>query len=762
MDVECCPDWPLGSLVVHERANAVIDGGRRCCALLLALGALAACGCATCQLPRIDPTGEHLFLPPNAPPPPPVLATGSLSPSPTGQWGISVSPSQVIAPVGSEVVMIASVCGIEGYMLTNQRVEWMLSPEGAGQFLSPGEREPLAVAHWLHGLPKKIDARYVVNTTLYAPTTLDRGTPNLTDDVLVLPGQSWVTVTSPVEGTSHVTVFAPEVYGWDRRQQSATIYWVDAQWRFPAPHIAPAGGRSTLTTQMTRQSDGSPLAGWRVRYEIVGGPDAAFSPDGTLVFEVLSNETGQAPAEIFQKAPVAGTNQIQIQVIRPAGPGGQTRDLPIGTGSTLQTWVSEGATPATQAPTATTAPPSTPPTIAPPSAPPPSQPGSAAQLEITVNGPDTAVVGGNAQFEIVVANRGTAPATRLVITDRFDAGLQHEVSASPIQRDMVDLQPGSVDRMNVTFHVLQAGQLCQQIEVNGDGGVRATARKCVNASEAPAAPPANEPQPQSAPPSATATGPQLVVGIDRAGPRRVGDTVLFTIDVTNGSDRPLENVAISNNFESSLKPAQATDGHEWFGGSVLGWRLGTLDAGAKVQRQVAFKCLHESPRACNRVTVTATGMDTLGDEKCVTIVGQGPAVVPPATPPAGAGVPATPSASPLEISVADTTDPLKVGNDTTYQILVTNKTSQSLFDVTVTASYSAALRFEGLTSDLHGSILANGVRFDPRRELRAGESLSFELRMKGMHPGTAQFHAEVTSRGQAKPVAADQSTEILP
>jgi hypothetical protein len=33
-----------------------------------------------------------------------------------------------------------------------------------------------------------------------------------------------ITVTSPVEGTSYVTAYAPSVYGWDRHQQTAAIY----------------------------------------------------------------------------------------------------------------------------------------------------------------------------------------------------------------------------------------------------------------------------------------------------------------------------------------------------------------------------------------------------------------------------------------------------------------------------------------------------------------------------------------------------------
>ncbi len=103
-----------------------------------------------------------------------------------------------------------------------------------------------------------------------------------------------------------------------------------------------------------------------------------------------------------------------------------------------------------------------------------------------------------------------------------------------------------------------------------------------------------------------------------------------------------------------------------------------------------------------------------------------------------------------------------MGDDTTYQILVTNAGAQSQFDVAVTASFSGELRFDGLTSDLHGAVLPNAVRFDPRRELRPGETLSFELRMKGVQAGTGRFHVDVTATGQPRSVTADQTSEILP
>ncbi len=266
------------------------------------------------------------------------------------------------------------------------------------------------------------------------------------------------------------------------------------------------GGRNTLSTVVSRQSDGTPLAGWVVRYEIAAGPAAGFSPDGGQSVEIITGPNGEAPAEIFQQSPSPGTNPINIQVIRPPDPGVASRQLPVGSGSTSQTWTTGEAVPynpSPQAPTFQPVPPSQPPTfqpvpslapspqpqptpVQPPAQPQPAQPpvtappvttppaaapAAAAQLDVKLNGPTLAVVGSDVLFEIQVENHGTATATGVLVSDRFDEGLEHP-SATPsrtIERNLVDLHPGETSRLAVTFHVSKAGQLCQEITVTAHG-----------------------------------------------------------------------------------------------------------------------------------------------------------------------------------------------------------------------------------------------------------------------------------------------------
>ncbi len=390
-------------------------------------------------------------------------------------------------------------------------------------------------------------------------------------------------------------------------------------------------------------------------------------------------------------------------------------------------------------------------------------------LEVTVNGPTTAEVGGEASFEIQVINRGTNTLKGVLVTDRFGSGLRHSAAASPIERDLVDLPPGGTGRLGVTFQVVQAGQLCQDIVVTADGGLRTTARHCLTAVEAPAtqspealAPAALPSRPETDQPPAS----DSKISIKQTVPprQRIGDMVRFRVDITSIADaRAIENVEIGDNFETSLEPRQATEGSTWLKGDVLGWKIASLEPGKSVHREIEFKCLRETPRACNRVTVAADGIDPAADEACLEIVGQSAAVPPVAGPAAAAGATAgTAGPDPLSVTVADTADPIKIDGETTYQIVLTNESQQSLFDVAVTATFSEEVKLSGLSGPVHGAVLPNTVRFDPIREVRAGENpLSFELRVKALRPGTARMRVDVTSRGQAKPVSAEQGTEIL-
>jgi uncharacterized repeat protein (TIGR01451 family) len=800
-----------------------------------AVAPLAAAPAVPAVVPTLPPTGSGVVLVPQA--------------------GVSVTPNVVVAPVGSEVVMIASVVDPRGNGVPRERMEWMIAAGGVGQFISPGTRGAWDPVNLFRGLPNKVNSTYVINSTLTTPFVLNRGTATPGDDFTIGAGQAWVSIGSPVEGATFVTAYAPDVVGWDHRQQTGTIYWLDAQWTFPPPAITPAGSRHPLTTSVARQTDGSPLSGWTVRYEITGGPEAGFAPDGSNVVEVTTDSTGQATAEVFEKSPSPGTNQISIQVIRPAGsPGAAGRAITVGTGSVLQTWTASGISLRTSGPaqagvgatvtyrievsnpgnnvaSGVVVTDEVPPGLtylnsnpAATSGPTGQQwqlgdlqpndtrsievnfrvdrPGSlnycaaftgggglagrdcvstvatAGQLNVSIVGPQSAEVGSRVTYTIDIANQSDATLTHVVVSDRFDPGLEHAVATGAIERDLQDdIPPRQSRQLAVTFQVIQPGQLCQDVTITAEGGLRGEAHTCVTvpdhqvaapvppatpptnppATVAPELPPATVPPPTEppstpAPPATPQSAGSLTVKATGPARQELDGIAEFAITVTNTGAAPLTNVVVANNFETSLEANTASPGWAWRSGA-LAWTLDSLAPGASKTWRLRCRCVKEAAKACDRVTVTADGGVTAGDETCLEIYTTA------ATPPPAAAA----ATGNLTVSIAEQADPIRVGGDTIYQIVVTNGGSAPAQQVVVSVKISEELRLIAIpVSPVTASAsFPRQVRFKPVAEIRAGEAITYELQIQADSAGTGKVQVEVTAPGLSQSVSAQASTQIL-
>lgn len=754
----------------------------------------------------IDPTGERFFI----------LGPVRRSPEPAPQHchdpvRVELTPAKIIAPVGCEVVLLAGVCGSDGYLLARQPVEWMLAAGGVGEFITVGRRAPL---DWLVGFspgPRKVSNTYALGTTSSSYLCLTRGTPTPSDDMPVDRGQAWVAVTSPVEGVSYVTAYAPEVKGWDSHTQTSTIHWIDAEFAYPPPAINPGGSRHTFTTIVTRHSSHAPVEGWRVRYEITGGPPAGFAPDGAGLIEVATNELGQASAEIYQLETKPGTNTIAIEVIRPADATGER--FSVGQGATQKTWTSpdislrlsgpgqgligdtlnyridvqnpgdftaKGVTVSDTLPAGTSL-------IS--SAPQPgsgggtlqwslgdlqggesrsislqlrvNQPGTinhcasvttaeklsaqncvattvlAPSLRVTMSGPPTADVGGDVTFQAQITNTGSAAIGSLVIVDRYDDGLQHasesaQVPKGTIERSLGDLSPGQTKTINVTFRVVQAGEHCNSIEVQGSAGVLGSAKACLNAAEPGAA-------------AAPADQPRLTV--TKTGPKQAaeGSRVTFKITVTNTGQTPATNLTIVDHFDVELEPQSATEGNVYDGADMT-WQRPKLDPGKGIVYQVVCQCKEAADQTCNRVTVTCDENVRESAEACLQIV------------------PATAATAGLQPSIAEQGNPVATGKQTAYRISVANNgaTAQEQVVVTVTVPDQVTPingTFQGPTA---GTATGKTIRFAPIASLPPGKTVNYSIGIRADQPGSGTARVEVASKQQSTPVVDESSTTVIP
>ena len=677
--------------------------------------------------------------------------------APAGVDHLRVTPGGVLAPVGSEVVLKAGICGADGYLHTNQRVHWTLSGSSVGQFGDLGGREPHYSFGWWSAA-RLIDPFNATGSTAHSPIHLTRGTPDPNDDVDIVRGDAWVTVTSTAEGTSYVTAYAPGISRLNRAV--STIYWVDAQWTFPSSAVVEPGRPHVLTTTVMRRTDGAPLAGWLVRYDVASG--ASLGYEGGNSVEVPTDANGRASVEVSPMSPGGGATQVGVTIVRPAvGPPNAAPRFEVGRASATITWgaaapipsSSEPITPAPVSPPTSPGPYAPPPVIPPapqseprpslPTGPPPIEPytppvdepsAGRPQLELQLrrSGPEQVGVGEVVRFEVTITNRGPGTARGIRLRDRFDTGLRHP-SAKPNEfaveyPGVRDLPPGESTTIPLTFQVVAGGTQCHEVTVSVEGAESISERACVTARQG-----------------------ALEVEVTAPRSRVVGEVAQFNVVVKNVGDVAATNVEIIHRYDEALDPSEAPEGHERLADGGILLRIDRLEAGERRSIRTTALCRTPSNRACNSARVTADGGIVAAAEGCVEIL-----------PTLSAG-PDAADRSPIRITVSENKNPTRVGERQIIYVNVQNASQEMKRQVSVrvllpqefTADPAQIQPQQGLT------VVGQEFRFAVG-ELPAQQQFRVTVPVTANRAGSIQVRAAAVAAGMTAPVTADSKLiEIL-
>jgi uncharacterized repeat protein (TIGR01451 family) len=359
-------------------------------------------------------------------------------------------------------------------------------------------------------------------------------------------------------------------------------------------------------------------------------------------------------------------------------------------------------------------------------------------LSLDVTAPSTATVGQDVQFTAVVTNRGIAATGPLVLVDRFDPGLQHATSASPIERNIDPIPAGQTQRISVALRPTQPGKQCNTIEIHtSDGAVLASDQACVTAvAQAPAAP-AARPTLQ-----ATKTGPPRL---------SVGQIADFTIVIVNLGQVPATQVRVADNYDTVLEPTNATKNYNWVGNDLV-WVVDSLPAGQRATFAVRCRCTAPAAKACNRVTVTTAEGTSDSADACVEI-----------TPAAAAAAPAAAGAPSLSMTVADLVEPVGVGQNTTYEVKVTNAGQGPDHNVVLRATFPDQMTplAVGTSGPSKVTILGKTVSFDAIPEIQPGEQLTYQIQARADQAGQVRFRAQVTSDAQRAGISGEELTTVF-
>jgi uncharacterized repeat protein (TIGR01451 family) len=329
-------------------------------------------------------------------------------------------------------------------------------------------------------------------------------------------------------------------------------------------------------------------------------------------------------------------------------------------------------------------------------------------ISIDQSGPETAVLGEDVTYDIVVKNTGTGTVRNVVVTDPVPAGMSHKSGKSELSLELGDLAPGQAKPLAVTFKANQRGQVCHNATASSSNAGKVSKNACT-----------------------LILAPGLKV--ENAGTKEqiLGRNADYEIVVTNPGDTTLRNVVLSDwtSTETSIVAAPGAI----LTGNKASWHIPELKPGAK--HSVTIKLTSKvAGNYCNNVT--ASSGDLRDSAKACTL---------------WKGMAA------LSLELADDPDPIQVGESTTFTIKVVNQGSADLHNLKVLARFADQIT---PFSAGQGSISGKLVSFPTVASLGAKQTLTYRISVKGGSTGDSRNKVTLTCEELKTPLEEEESTTI--
>lgn len=230
--------------------------------------------------------------------------------------------------------------------------------------------------------------------------------------------------------------------------------------------------------------------------------------------------------------------------------------------------------------------------------------------------------------------------------------------------------------------------------------------------------------------------PELDVSIDGPSEEFLGRPLQYHIRVENTSDAPALDTVVTMEAGTNLhnmsvsRQKMKREGNQFM--------IGELKAGESREFTVSFDA-EEPGEITNSVTAKAYCAQEKS-EKVTTKV---------------AGIPA------VRLEVIDRSDPVKVGETTTYEISVKNQGSAEDLNVTLNGKLPQEMEFVSGEGDT--KVTGNGqqVQFTSIDALAPGEMMSWNVKAKAKKAGKTKFQLELKSDANPKPVIEMEPTTLF-
>ena len=329
------------------------------------------------------------------------------------------------------------------------------------------------------------------------------------------------------------------------------------------------------------------------------------------------------------------------------------------------------------------------------------------------------LLGQQTVFTIAVTNNGNAVASNVSVVDPLPAEIG-SVVATPeatlgddgsLQWTIASIEPGATTTITVSGTSAVGGSITNTVSAT-ERGVTVTAEASVNVLE-PAV-------------SLTKTGGSaLYVDGERT----------YTITAANTGTANLTGVTITDNIPSQMSYVSSDNGGQEADG-VVTWNLGDLNVGESAEVQVTLRG-DSVGSVINTANVTSTEGASADAVLNISIV----------------------AAAAAHLSIIDSVDPMGVGEQGGYTVVITNQSKDSAMgnvrlSVTIPSQFS-------IVSAEGGAISGGTVTYTAVPSLAAGAELEYTVTVQAVSAGDVVASATLRYDEFGQPITAQEGTTIV-
>ncbi|WP_166819764.1 COG1361 family protein [Thalassoroseus pseudoceratinae] len=335
------------------------------------------------------------------------------------------------------------------------------------------------------------------------------------------------------------------------------------------------------------------------------------------------------------------------------------------------------------------------------------------KLTLAADGSETVVIGNQAIMNIVIENPGTGPTTNTLLKVAYSEGLRPLAKGTTYE--IGTLNPGESRSVRVLADVTKLGEHLCTFTAVADHGLKAEQTRKVQG-----------------------IGAVLAMEIDGPGFRYVNRPATFEVKVVNKGTAPADNVHIRCAVPRSFGFLGATDFGKFDAASkTVNWFVNQIPPGKEVVVKCDLKALDRGEFPLLAAAKAERGLTCMA-RHATTVEG----------------------IAAILLEVVDIDDPVEVGAETAYEILITNQGTDYATNVQIKLDVPDGMEITNSRGPTKATVKGQTVFFGALPKLAPRADAIYRVNIKGTKPGDFRVSVQAQSDTLRSPVVEQESTKV--